>query len=42
MGKDIDILWKIKIKELVGIFVVLDYYVFLCGNYVMYGLFWFL
>lgn len=35
-GKDIDTLWKIKIKELVGIRVVLDQYVPSCGNYVTY------
>lgn len=34
-GKDIDTLWKIKIKELVGILVVMDHYVPSCGNYVM-------
>lgn len=39
-GKDIDTLWKIKVKELVGIPVVLDHYVPSCGNYVMYGPSW--
>lgn len=39
-GKDIDTLWKIKIKELVGIPVVMDHYVPSCGNYVMYDPSW--